>query len=530
MVMATKPQVKEAMGNVVRLSPSIVKLMRYRGQEALLEGPARTGKSFGLCLYARTLCEWFPGVKGLFVRQTRKSLNASILTLWEDLLGKDHPVLLPRRQKRTRDDYIFPYAENTVDEVTYKGVSEIHLIGMDNPERLMSTEYDFIFVFEATELSLRAWALAFSRLSNGHLPWNFQVADCNPAAETHWLNLRADEPEMEGNQETGQNKMLRIPTNLKDNPKFWDSERKAWTPQGVAYNRKLDNLPPLERARLRDGKWVSASGQVFEAWRQDHHVVQGKLRKRQLESHHEWYLDPIRDEFGNGDFEQRTVEYFLVGVDWGFRPDPGTAALYAVDDHGRLFVVFEYYITGKALDWWAQKIVGWQKRYDVRAIICDVPEEKSRTLNDMMGHKLGMDGRPIARVAKKGTGSVASGIDILRWHLDDDEDGEPRLRYFATSPMVTDSYLVDEMVPTCGPKEYPGYVYHVRVDGKPNKDAPVDLNNHAIDRDRYVATYNWDNKHRSRKVPELVKNPGTLGAQLNMSKRIKDAFKAAQSK
>ena len=481
---------------------SLLGAVKQGHQEILFEGPARTGKSFTLCLFARLWAEQFPGAKILFVRQTRKSLNHSVLTLWEDLFERGHPVLTPPRMKRARDEYVFPYSENEVDIgdgrglVKYAGESEVHLIGMDNPERLMSTEYDVILVFEATELSLRSWSLAFSRLSNAHMPWNFQVADCNPAEATNWLNLRAEESLMDGDEETGHKKMFRIRTVLQDNPKMWDDERGKWTPVGTAYNKKLDNLPPRERGRLRDGLWISQSGQVFENWRPDRHVVQGKLVQKEGRGS-DWWLMPLIADGVTQDFEPRRVAWFGCAFDWGYFPDPGAAALYAVDDQQRAFVVEEYYCVKKPHDWWVKKAVAWQKKFDVRAVVCDGPQEKVSVMNAMLGGKLSVRGHPIAITAEKGPGSILAGIDIVRWCLDNDdsEKPQPRLRYLATAPRVTDGYLVDELLPTGGAQEYPGYVFVEREDGRPNKALPVDLNNHGIDRDRYFMSYLWKNKH-----------------------------------
>lgn len=506
----------------IRLSANAARLMRSRAPAILYEGPARTGKSFTLVTYARLLCEWFPGVKILFVRQTRKSLNHSILTLWEDVLGPDHPAIKPPKTTRNRDEYCFPYAEQEIDGAQYRGVSEVHLIGMDNPERLMSTEYDVIFVFEATELTLRAWSLAQSRLSRGHLPWNFMVADCNPASATHWLNLMADERAMIGDAETDRPKMLRIRTKLQDNPKFWDASRGAWTPQGNAYNRVLDNLPPVERARLRDGLWVSQSGQVYANWDPDKHVVQGKLELRDVHGTKRWWLTALDLQGLERVFADRRVAWFGIAVDWGYLPDPGSAALYAFDDRGRAFVCEEWHVTKKGLDWWAQKILWWQKKYDVRAIVCDTPQEKVDALNVMLHGKLNSQGDPIAQVAKKGPGSIMAGIDIVRFALDDDEEGEPRLRYLATASQMEDPYLREVMAPTGGVKEYPGYIYAPREDGRPNKELPVDRNNHALDRDRYMATYAWGNAHKARVEPAEPPTPLDIDIEFDLAQLRRD--------
>ena len=142
-------------GPRIELRQGILRVMGSRHPEILLEGPAGTGKTFGLVYLAHTWSEWFPGARGYFVRQTRKSLNESAMSLYEDLLGYGHPVLKGNRARPNRDKYTYPYAETVVDGVRYAGQSEIYLVGMDNPDRLMSTEGDWAMFFEGTEGTLR---------------------------------------------------------------------------------------------------------------------------------------------------------------------------------------------------------------------------------------------------------------------------------------------------------------------------------------------------------------------------------------
>ena len=63
----------------------------------------------------------------------------------------------------------------------------------------MSTEYDMIYVQEATELTEDDWEALTTRLRNGRAPIQQLIADCNPAEPTHWLKARCD---------SGQTRML----------------------------------------------------------------------------------------------------------------------------------------------------------------------------------------------------------------------------------------------------------------------------------------------------------------------------------
>lgn len=508
----------------IAITGSLARLMSCPQQECLWEGPAGTGKTFGLALAARGLCEFYPGTRGLFIRQTRKSLNTSLLDIWEnEVLGYSHPALIPRLKRKSRDEYTFPYAENHVDGRDYRGESRVDLVGMDSPERLMSTQYDWAFFIEATEGFLHAWDLIGSRLRRFYIyrhgrPWSFQVADCNPAHAGHWLNVRAEQafepnPEMMavlGYTEAdvdGWTAMARIRTTLKDNPKYWDAKAKRWTPQGAMYNLTLDRMSPVNQKRLRDGLWVSQSGQVYPGFDRNKHVVNGKLIKIPAD-YGRWRLDPVTgktrklDGFLPPDFTSRLVAYFVIGVDWGYSPDPASVGLYAIDDDGHAFRVKGYYETCVSLDEWAKRIVDWQKRYDVRAIICDQPREKVEKLNDLLGHKLNDHGKPIAMVAEKGQGSILAGIETVRWALKDSDHGEPRLRFFSTAlENDPDQALLEAHAPTDPVKEFDSYCFSERVETGTNKKVPIDRDNHGMDEIRYISTYLWSNKHSAHAAP-----------------------------
>lgn len=531
------------------ISDNLRALVQCPQQECLWEGPAGTGKTFGLALFARLLCETYPGILGLIVRQTRKSLNSSFLDIWEnEILGHSHPALNPPRKRSHRDEYIFPYDEMEVDGVQYKGRSQIDLVGMDSPERIMSTQYDFCFFIEATEGFLHAWDLIGSRLRRFYVnrfgrPWSLQVADVNPAHAGHWLNVRADEPfrpnpeliEVLGYTEEeveGWTNMHRIRTTLKDNPKYWDAKAKRWTPEGGMYNMTLDRMSPVNQKRLRDGLWVSESGQVYAGFKHERHVVNGKLVKRK-DDYGQWRLEPVTGKVWGKtgvalpeDFKSRLVAYFIIAVDWGFSPDPASVGLYAMDEQGHAFRVKGYYQTNVGLDEWARRIVDWQKTYDVRAIVCDHPPEKVAKLNDMLGHKLNDLGQPIAMTAKKGPGSILAGIETVRWALKDHETtGEPRLRFFANAlENEPDPELIAARVPTDPIKEFDSYRFPGRTDNEnqANKELPIDRDNHGMDEIRYFSTHVWSNQYRPFHVPAGPQSTNPLLIDLDAEDRRLD--------
>jgi phage terminase large subunit len=149
----------------------------------------------------------YAGARGLIVRKTRASMTESVLVTFESHVATAG-CTLTNQQRRTRTAY------------DYVNGSSLVVGGMDNPDRLMSTEYDIIAVFEATELTEDDWEKLTTRLRNGKAPYQQIIADCNPAAPSHWLKRRAD-----------RGQMAVFPSTHKDNPRLWDG--KGWTKEGV---------------------------------------------------------------------------------------------------------------------------------------------------------------------------------------------------------------------------------------------------------------------------------------------------------
>jgi len=114
-------------------------------KEILIDGPAGTGKTRAIVEKANLIAMKYPGSRILFVRATRASLTQSVLVTFEEkVLPEGSPV-----KKGARKDFRQSYR--------YPNGSEIVLGGMDNPDRIMSTEYDIICAFESTELGEDAW-------------------------------------------------------------------------------------------------------------------------------------------------------------------------------------------------------------------------------------------------------------------------------------------------------------------------------------------------------------------------------------
>lgn len=226
-------------------------LWRRRDNEVVLSGPAGTGKSRA-CLEKLHFCALkYPGARALIVRKTRESLSEAALVTFEDKVLPEGSPIADGPRRNFRQAYHYPNGSTVV------------VGGLDKAGKIMSTEYDLIYVQEATELELPDWLALTTRLRNGVMPYQQLIADCNPDAPTHWLWLRG--------QSGG---LALLNSRHEDNPELYDG--RAWTPRGREYLDRLDRLGVLnpetgardgtEYRRLRLGEWVQAAGLVYDVW------------------------------------------------------------------------------------------------------------------------------------------------------------------------------------------------------------------------------------------------------------------------
>jgi hypothetical protein len=230
-----------------------LELLYHRGPEIVLSGPAGTGKSRA-CLEKLHLCaQKYPRMRGLIIRKTRESLSEAALVTYEDKVLPENSPIAEGPRRNFRQVY------------TYPNGSQIVVGGLDKPGKIMSTEYDMIYVQEAVELDLVDWLALTTRLRNNVMPYQQLLADCNPDAPTHWLWVRS---------QSGLCTMVH--TRHEDNPQLFNQETGAPTEIGRIYLERLDRLgyrnaetgeiEGTEYFRLRKGQWVQATGLIFGVW------------------------------------------------------------------------------------------------------------------------------------------------------------------------------------------------------------------------------------------------------------------------
>jgi len=411
-------------------------LFARQDPEILVSGPAGTGKSRAVLEKINAMALENPGMRGLMLRKTGVSFTSSGLVTWK----RD---VIPELIEVGAVEYYGGSREEPA-QYRYANGSTIVLGGMDKASKIMSTEYDVIFVQEATELTLDDWESLTTRLRNGVVSFQQIIGDANPAEDTHWLKKRCD----------ADNTAI-LHSRHEDNPILYDDDGEL-TAVGAAYIAKLDALTGVRHRRLRDGEWSSAEGVVYEEWDSAVHLV-----------------DPfqIPDDW---------PRYWAV--DFGFT-NPFVCQWWAEDPDGRLYLYREWYRT----QWLVSEHViailaavirdGEWIEPKPRAIVCDHDAEGRAQLVHALG---------IGTVSAKK--AVSDGIQAVKARLKVAGDGKPRLFVMRDALIERDPLLVEATKPTCFAEEIGAYVWDQRPN-KPPMEAPIKKDDHGMDCARYMVAH-----------------------------------------
>lgn len=404
---------------------SAIEVFYARNAEQLVSGPAGTGKSRALLEVLNLRASKYPGSRHLIVRKTRTSLNESGLVTFEEKVLPPHSPVKKGPKRRYRVVYEYPNG------------SEIVVAGMDDPTRIMSTEFDTVFAQEATEFKEEDWDNLTTRLRNGVLPYQVLTADCNPGSPRHWLKKRC---------EAGKCRLFE--SRHEDNPLLWDGRR--WTEYGAAYLAKLDNLAGVRYLRLRKGLWVMAEGMVYTDYDPAIHLI---------------------DRF---DIPASWPRFWVV--DFGFT-NAFCWQAWAQDPDGRLYRYREIYQTKRLVEDHAIVIArATAGEPTPMAVICDHDAEDRATLEKHL--KMG------TIAAYK---SISDGLQAVAARLRKAEDGRARLFLLRDSLVERDSDLSEAKKPTCTEEEFESYVWAENAAGV--KEVPVDRDNHGMDTMRYLVAH-----------------------------------------
>ena len=223
-------------------------LMRNHDREVLLAGPAGTGKSMAALVKIDLAASQQP-IRAAIIRKLRTALTQAALVTFNDKVLPPQP------------NGVWFHHED--QEFRYPNGSRVIVAGLDDPRKILSTDFDLVYVQEATELEENDWQILLTRLRNNALSYQQILGDCNPSYPNHWLKQRCDA------QQT-----TLLESRHEDNPQLYDHATGAYTPFGTQYLETLDSLTGYLYQRLRLGQWVAAEGMFFPEFSPDEHFVE----------------------------------------------------------------------------------------------------------------------------------------------------------------------------------------------------------------------------------------------------------------
>lgn len=422
------------------------KLWGCRDEEILIEGPAGTGKSRAVLEKINFQMMKYPGARALITRKTRESMTQSVLVTFEDdVLPAGSPVLGTGIQRRLRSEY------------TYPNGSKIVVGGLDDPNKIMSTEYDTIAIFEGTEAAEEDLEKLTTRLGRKNaIPYQQLMVDVNPGPPSHWLNQRA----LKG-------KMTRLLSRHRDNPILFDQKLGEFTEVGKKYLARLDRLSGVRRVRLLEGKWVASDGMVYPAWDESIHVI---------------------DEMPKAWDSWRKVR----SIDFGFN-NPFVCLWGAIDPDDDIYIYREIYHSQRIVKQHATGvkdvdgqlvspgIVQLSIGENIEATVADHDREDRATLESE-----GVDSTPAYKDIETGIEAVK---DRLTPSLHSDGSKRPRVYFLRDALVERDDELFEQGLPTQTTAEFDGYSYVKPKEGKSPKEEPLDKDNHGMDALRYLVAY-----------------------------------------
>lgn len=415
--------------------------------EAILSGPYETGKTFSALYKLHMLLGSTPKARALAVRKTYKSIKNSVVVTYEQ-------KVLPVPPSDPASE-IRKYGGESPEFYEYPNGARLVIGGMDNPDKFLSAEYDYIYVNQAEEISIDDWekltGRATGRAGNTDKPQVF--GDCNPGPPTHWIKKRDGLRIFESRHE--------------DNPTLYDAKTGEWTEQGKRTLSILDRLTGVRYKRGRLGLWVAAEGQVYE-------------------------YDPAIH-----DLDRNTTQYGLTGdpdkpipeswrrfrvVDFGYT-NPFVCQWWAVDPDGRMFRYREIYMSQRTVRRHKKQIAALSKGEDIEITIADHDAEDRAT----MAEKADDQDVEIFTYAADKRKSV--GIEKVEERLAKAGDGHPRLFFLKDSLIEEDPVMREAFKPNRTEDEFATYVYPDVVDGKEAKEEPIKVDDHGMDAMRYAVMY-----------------------------------------
>lgn len=413
-------------------SDNCVAFWEFEGDEILIRGPARCGKSTLILEYAISQMVKHNGIQILVARAFSVDLDAVRQNIKDICKYRFSDPLSP----------IDVSGGSTFNTIRI-GDSEMHLKGIDRSEGQLGAGYDMVIFSQAEQIKKENIDIISSRCTPASENWvedgkprSMIIYDANPNRLDHWLEVAIS-----------QNGLKKIDFNFPDHPAYYDEEGNETDLFKQVYSR-LDRMEGVWRQRLLEGKAANPEGTIFEL--QPCHI-----------------LTELPSDF-------HTTHLFYRGFDFGMK-DPSVCLWFGVHRQTADVIVFrEWRRVGIDTIQMGEQV----KTHSKEKVLMTVIDNDENLQNILRKHT----GIPTT-LAQKGPNSIASGITLIQHKLKNAIDGVDGGLYFYNDPVVRDPQLVKDNAPLTILDEAELYAW------QENKDQPIDKHNHGWDIVRYVLDY-----------------------------------------
>ena len=424
--------------------------------EIVIDGPTRFSKTMFILDYIFNLCFEQENLRIAIVRANAVDHNE---TIRHDIVNS----LLRYNLQDSRLKGIIECVGGRAFTELHVNSSNIILVGMNNPTKMLGSEFDIIFNSQVEQLKKDQYEVLITRCAGTAGNWiedgrirSQILSDANPDRKDHFLQLRK-----------AKNQTKFISFGFQDNPLFYRNG--DWTDIGLSYTQTLkQGLTGVNYDRYYKGEWASPEGAIFIL--KDEHIAD-ILPWRRKHDHPEFdeYLD---DPAKNKRYAYPPADQYNIFrmMDFG-STSPSVCLWLAEHKDTKDSIVFrEWRQTGtdtlEMADHIKKHSVGRAKR-----TIIDNDNNIRRILA-----KKGIQ----ASLAPKGSDSIKAGIDMIQEALRKTSEGlDGGLKIFRGLRCNRDPELHKRGLPLDLIAEMGAYVWE--EDG----DRPVKGNDHGIDPLRY---------------------------------------------
>ena len=303
--------------------PWQLKAMRDMSPTILLTGSQGGGKSRTAAEKIHAFCLKYPGAQALVLRKVRDNVvRSSMQMLQKSVVGKDPRVNFMRRDLKAE----------------YLNGSTIYFAGMHTEEQreairsIGEGSIDIAWMEEGHEFEEDDYEELQGRMRGSTAHWNQIIISTNPDSPIHWINRRLI---LGGEAEVHY-------SSASDNP--YNHEN---------YLARLDKMTGTKKDRLRDGKWVQASGMIIDTW-VDNYDLKDKNRGTGNVTNEADYIDGL--------------PVWIFADDGYAGKYDAKARMYTADSHPRVFLLAQVRSDGQIVVFYESYSIHTQKKTHLKKV------------------------------------------------------------------------------------------------------------------------------------------------------------------